>query len=338
MTIPSLYRRVANLWLPKRELACNGPFMFSPGRGCCGSVVCSCLSLEIAGISSGGCADCTDINGTWYAERQGVTDIWYGSLCNETSPQDKCLLTWLSVTLSIESGDYILRVRASGADYLWEPEADTGFITWSVNLGEDEPDCTAWDDLELAYEDSDISCNLSSSTVTVNPVSGVCNAYFGCQEECYVCIDEEAPNEILLTLDGVTSPSPDTCTDCEDLDGQYVLSWVSSPPCTWTATIDALCSECSSAVTFTLYMPGTQWCVVGDTCIILRITWLCPPGGAYASATHYLTKETSFSIDCLNLDTTLSDYSASSMCYKLSPPGYECNCDFSSATARIQAL
>ncbi len=151
-----------------KVLFCNEDVAFDEDT-CCDPLDCAgcaCLKAVVAGIVRTAevnceCVECELINDTWYVSLTGDCE-WEGFLCTESTPYEKC--RWETTTASItQDGNYYLNFKIWDGAY---------YVHWRKDLGAGVPDCTTFENEELAYFDSSLrtgeECDYSASTATVS--------------------------------------------------------------------------------------------------------------------------------------------------------------------------
>ena len=140
------------LWQPTGDDCC----------GCVGPCECSCLEVVIAGVNDAGsgCVMCTDINGSRMVAIAGSC-TWIGYFCSSESRAAKCGIGTLTAALAEESGEWVLRVTASG---------ESASMSWTKSYGSNQPRCQGFSDTLLQFEATNADCSAESSTVRVSAI------------------------------------------------------------------------------------------------------------------------------------------------------------------------
>jgi len=132
--------------------------------------------------------------------------------------------------------------------------------------------------------------------------------------ECTCCDpSDDVPDELQVTISGL---SDNTCDDCDDLNGVYILP----------VSVDPVFSP---AVCIWKYVFSSEVCGVDYIAVILygaSVSYVVF-GITYDAAIFWNESPNETSYDCLNLDETWSDVEQSGN-----------TCDVSGSTARIEAL
>ncbi len=176
-----------------------------------------CWKIVISDMAEGTCGSCASLDGTYYVYQSGDDNCLWLNRCEPTV----CDPESIQLQVVQESGDYIIRVTMGG--HIWEK-----------NYGASKPTCCGMLSESLTHTTSSGNCDSSSATCVISHEGSYCLT--NCCNT--ICADDQAPDALEITLNGIANVICDFCT-C--FNRTFVLVYEAS--CTWRA--NWACEPCT---------------------------------------------------------------------------------------------